>query len=226
MTTLNKKKLLDELRDKESREIFAAEHVTTGIPFQLHALREKLGVTQAELARRAKMAQERISVLEDPNYEFIPKINTLLKLANVFDVPLIVKFGTWEELFNWETGLSPDLLAPQTFDESLENLKAIANGWTVTVPQTVVGTTAMSGNIETLKTLPVVYRVVAPEQESNLTLSGGREWQASFTESEPTSLQGMLWEDNLIALLATAEQPYVSAYRRVSVDVENVELVM
>jgi transcriptional regulator with XRE-family HTH domain len=123
VTTLTKKKLLDELKDKETRDIFVEEHVTTGIPFQLHALREKLGLSQSELARRAGMAQERISVLEDPNYEFIPKINTLLKLASVFDVPLIVKFGKWSELFQWETNLTPEDLAPETFDEAIEGLE-------------------------------------------------------------------------------------------------------
>jgi transcriptional regulator with XRE-family HTH domain len=127
VTTLTKKKLLDELQDKETRDIFVEEHVTAGIPFQLHALREKLGLSQSELARRAGMAQERISVLEDPNYEFIPKINTLLKLASVFDVPLIVKFGKWSELFQWETNLSPDDLAPATFDEEIEELEKAAS---------------------------------------------------------------------------------------------------
>lgn len=129
MTTLTKKKLLDELKDKETRELFVEEHVTTGIPFQIHALREKLGLTQTELAKRAGMAPERISVLEDPNYEFIPKIPTLLKLANVFDVPLIVRFGSWRNLFEWETQLSPADLAPATFEEELEDLEfaAVAN---------------------------------------------------------------------------------------------------
>jgi transcriptional regulator with XRE-family HTH domain len=126
VTTLTKKKLLDELKDKETRELFVEEHVTTGIPFQIHALREKLGLTQTELAKRAGMAQERVSKLEDPNYEFIPKIPTLLKLANVFDVPLIVRFGSWRNLFEWETQLSPADLAPATFEEELEDLEVAA----------------------------------------------------------------------------------------------------
>jgi transcriptional regulator with XRE-family HTH domain len=130
VTTLTKKKLLDDLKDKETRDIFVEEHVTTGVPFQIHALREKLGITQTELARRAGMAQERISKLEDPNYEFIPKINTLLKLASVFDVPLIVRFGSWKELFSWETDLSPRKLAPATFNEELPRLENMASGVT------------------------------------------------------------------------------------------------
>jgi transcriptional regulator with XRE-family HTH domain len=126
VTTLTRKTILDSLRDKETRELFAEEHISTGLPFQIHGLREKLGVTQAELARRAGMAQERISVLEDPNYEFQPKIKTLVKLANVFDVPLIVKFGSWSELFNWETSLSPERLAPKSFEEEIDALEEAA----------------------------------------------------------------------------------------------------
>lgn len=141
MTTLTRKKILEDLKDKETRELFASEHVTTGVPFQIHALREKLGLSQAELARRAGMAQERISILEDPNYEFIPKINTLMKLANVFDVPLIVKFGTWEELFDREINLSPEDLAPQNFDEALENLEQVVPDNTFTFFNPVLTTT-------------------------------------------------------------------------------------
>jgi len=146
VTTLTKKKLLDDLKDKETREIFVEEHVANGIPFQIHALREKLGLTQTELARRAGMAQERISKLEDPNYEFIPKINTLLKLASVFDVPLIVRFGSWRELFGWETDLSPEKLAPATFNEELPRLENMASGVTTIRVRTIpVGSVVVSG---------------------------------------------------------------------------------
>ncbi len=123
-TSITKRSVLNDLRDKETRDLYVEEHIASGLPFQIHGLREKLGLTQSELAKRVGMAQERISKLEDPNYEFIPKINTLLKLANVFDVPLIVKFGTWPELFSWETNLTPELLAPNNFDEEVESLEA------------------------------------------------------------------------------------------------------
>jgi transcriptional regulator with XRE-family HTH domain len=153
VTTLTKKKLLDDLKDKETRDIFVEEHIATGLPFQIHALREKLGLTQTELARRAGMAQERISKLEDPNYEFIPKIPTLLKLASVFDVPLIVKFGSWTELFNWETQLSPDDLAPATFDEEVGALEDAATSvWHTSVPVRVL-------SFHTAKSIPWSYEL-------------------------------------------------------------------
>lgn len=121
--------LLERLKNKETRAAYAGEHIVTGLPFQIHGLREKHGLRQSELAKRAGMAQERISKLEDPNYEFIPKIPTLLKLASVFDVPLIVKFGSWLEFFDRETRLSPELLAPKTFDEEIVALGLLTYDW-------------------------------------------------------------------------------------------------
>jgi transcriptional regulator with XRE-family HTH domain len=174
VTTLTKKKLLDDLKDKETRDIFVEEHVTAGIPFQLHALREKLGLTQTELARRAGMAQERISKLEDPNYEFIPKINTLLKLASVFDVPLIVRFGSWKELFGWETELSPEKLAPATFEEELPRLENMASG----VVSIKVGYVPVQSFRVSRIDAPNIFRIDAPEvswfdQLGNYQLAAG-----------------------------------------------------
>jgi transcriptional regulator with XRE-family HTH domain len=126
--------LLEDLKDKETRDIYVEEHIITGLPFQIHGLREKHGLAQSELAKRAGMAQERISKLEDPNYEFIPKIPTLLKLASVFDVPLIVKFGSWSEFFDREIRLSPELLAPRTFDEEIESIEEEAASVTTYAP--------------------------------------------------------------------------------------------
>jgi transcriptional regulator with XRE-family HTH domain len=131
VTTSSRRTILDTWKDKESRHIVAAEHIKEGLAFQIHALREARELTQTALARNAKMAQERISVLEDPNYDFLPKIQTLLRLAEVFDVPLIVRFGTWAELLDWETGLSPEVLAPPNFDKDPniknEDIKDTAN---------------------------------------------------------------------------------------------------
>lgn len=103
--------------DVETRRIVTAEHITTAVPIQIHEMREARGWTQKELAERVGMAQERISVLEDPNYGFFPKISTLLKFAEIFDVPLIVRFGTWTELLKWDRNPSSELLALLSFDQ-------------------------------------------------------------------------------------------------------------
>ncbi len=63
-------KLMTALQDKEYREAFVEEHISTGVPFQIRAMREapEREWTQKELGEKAEMAAERISVLEDPNY--------------------------------------------------------------------------------------------------------------------------------------------------------------
>jgi transcriptional regulator with XRE-family HTH domain len=71
------------------------------------------------------MDQSTISDLENPNYEYAPQIGTLERLANAFDVPLIVRFGSWEELWDWENNLTPERLAPKTFNEVLPKLEAL-----------------------------------------------------------------------------------------------------
>lgn len=86
------------LQDRDYREGLVEATITTIIPFQLRAMRERRGWTQKELARRAGMAQGRISVLENTNYEGAVNVRTLIKLAAAFDVALIVRFAPFSEL--------------------------------------------------------------------------------------------------------------------------------
>ena len=125
MITWMSNKLKGVFGDKETRHALVAEYIATTIPFQIHELRESQGgMTQKELAKKAGMAQERISVLEDPNYGFLPKISTLQRLAEVFDVPLIVRFGTWSELLDWQLSLSPVALAPLSYEQEVKASQA------------------------------------------------------------------------------------------------------
>lgn len=106
MNTIERReKLKAELKDKEYRDAFVSEHITTGIPFQIRALRKQRGWTQKELAVRTGMRQERISVAENPNYSRF-NLKTLKKIAASFDVALIVRFVPISELVEWELNLS------------------------------------------------------------------------------------------------------------------------
>ena len=103
------------MKDKEYRDYFVEEHIRTGVPFQIRALREKAGWKQKELGNRANMKQERISVLEDPDYSKFT-ISTLLKLASAFDVGLTVRFVPFSKVLMEEINLS-ETLAPATYNE-------------------------------------------------------------------------------------------------------------
>jgi len=116
--------MLNDLKDRETRQIFYSEHISAAIPIQIRELRKKRKFTQKKLGSLSEMDQATISNLENPNYEFAPQIGTLERLANAFDVPLIVRFGSWEELWDWENNLTPERLAPKTFKEVLPKLEA------------------------------------------------------------------------------------------------------
>ncbi|MDQ3180037.1 MAG: helix-turn-helix transcriptional regulator [Acidobacteriota bacterium] len=122
MNTLKNEKI-EEMKDRESRQFFYEEHIETGLPIQIRELRKKRKLTQKALAKLAECDQSNISDWENPNYEYTPQISTLKRLANVFDVPLIVRFGSWEELITWDSNLSPENIAPASFDEVVERLE-------------------------------------------------------------------------------------------------------
>lgn len=97
---LIKGQLSEKLRKKEYRDAFVSEMVGSTIAAQIHALRESRHCTQEELARLAGMAQARISVLENPEYDGY-SIKTLERLATALDAGLIVKFATLDEVIDW-----------------------------------------------------------------------------------------------------------------------------
>lgn len=116
MTTERQRQLLDNLKDIEYRKAFADDHVGTGLAFQLRLLREARGWTQADLAKRTGQAQATISQLENPNYGRC-SLSTLKKLAASFDVGLLVRFVPFSEIIDWTLNVSPQRLAPPSFEE-------------------------------------------------------------------------------------------------------------
>lgn len=108
--------LREEFKDKETRHIYSDEFLNSSIATQIKVLREQRGLTQRELAERAGMRQERISVLEDVNYSSWT-INVLRRLAEAFDLTLTVKFESFgEKLFAIED-MSRETLEKPSFDE-------------------------------------------------------------------------------------------------------------
>src|SRR5262249_44827502 len=91
-------------------------HLDSMIAMQLTALREQHGWTQGELAEKTRMAQPRISLLEDVNYSSW-SVNTLRRIARAYDVRLKVSF---EEFGSVEDELDisgPYQLGRQPFTE-------------------------------------------------------------------------------------------------------------
>lgn len=119
-----RKTLIKRLRrGKATREQFVSSHIGKGIGFQIRAIRDRLGWNQEELAKRAGMTQNSVSRLESAGYGK-PTITTLRRLADAFDVGLIVRFAPFSEVVDWISGtprinhgLSSESLAPEGFEE-------------------------------------------------------------------------------------------------------------
>ena len=104
------------LEDEEMRREFNLD-VDTGLAFQIRALREKNGWTQAQLGERAGGKRQKvISDWENPNYGRY-SLQSLKSLATAFDVGLMVRFVPFSELVHWNANLTPARIAPPSFKD-------------------------------------------------------------------------------------------------------------
>ena len=104
------------LESPEYRKEYVAEHIKTGLAFQIRLLREGRGWTQNELANKIGKAQETISQWENPDYGSYT-LSTLRQLAEAFDTALLVRFVPFSELVSLTANLTPEKLAPDSFQD-------------------------------------------------------------------------------------------------------------
>lgn len=112
-----------KFKDKKYRHIYLKAHVRVGIASQIHLLRNKLNVKQSQLAESIGTKQSVISRLEDPDYGNV-NLSTLFKVAEAFDVGLLVKFVSFGKFFNESQEISPEELTVFNYSEEFEYLES------------------------------------------------------------------------------------------------------
>ncbi|MEX2304504.1 MAG: helix-turn-helix transcriptional regulator [Bryobacterales bacterium] len=211
--------LLENLKDAEYREGFVDSHVYTGIAFQMRAMREKRKMTQAEVGQVARMAQERISILEDPNSETKPTLKTLLRIARAFNVGLQVRFSPFRKLIEDAVRTDEDELNVPSFDEELADglerdlltEKRIASSLPELKPLAAAGMPSYT-TCEALSELSVPREALSPKDGNRAEGSGSRQEESegivvSFSELVAESQRrkytvtprGLLQEQGLVA---------------------------
>ena len=92
---MNSKSFWTDLENEEFAHVYSDEMLNIFIATQLRVLRGEL--SQEELAKKAGMKQERISLLENVNYSSW-SVNTLRRLAKAFDLRLKISFESFGTL--------------------------------------------------------------------------------------------------------------------------------
>ena len=117
------------MNDPAYRAAFVEAQIDLGLPTQVKALRVQRNWSQAELADRAGMRQARISAIENAK-EGSLNIKTLRRLAEAFDVALVVRFASFSELADWARSYSPDAFEVPSFDdEGVDRAVATTEGF-------------------------------------------------------------------------------------------------
>ncbi len=84
-------RLIADFSDAEYAHAYMGSHTISKIAAQIYWTRKKRGWTQGQLAKRADMAQERISMIESGEFSSLT-MKTLHKLAEALDVNLRIEF--------------------------------------------------------------------------------------------------------------------------------------
>ena len=117
-----KQQLNELIKDKDFRREFVSDYVQEILAAQIKELREHRQWTQQELGDAAEgMKQVQVSRLENPDYSGAT-INSLKRLANAFDLGLVVSFVRFSEFLDRITIQSPLKLVPPNYDEEQQQL--------------------------------------------------------------------------------------------------------
>ncbi len=139
--------LLDELNgSKEYRHAYVDEFLNTFVAAQIKAMREQREWSQARLAQESGMKQSRISLLENVAYSSW-NIKTLKKLAEAFDVALVVKFESFGQRLADIDEFSPATLRTAPFGDEFTFRPAPIQALQVAMEPAIWTTTALLPNL-------------------------------------------------------------------------------
>jgi transcriptional regulator with XRE-family HTH domain len=206
---MSKEVLLEKLTDANYREAFISEEIDIGLPMQLRAMREDRGWNQKYVAEKMETRQPRFSVMERPGYGNF-SLNTLKRLAAIFNVGLIVSFVPFSEVIEFTSSFSRKRLAIPSFADEYPRLekrygKGITQAKDAIQPSfdfsagtsfgIVSSSTAGNSNISThfLTTSRTPIREVVDIPVENLFMhseNGGNTYAAADIDSRKTDYTG------------------------------------
>ncbi len=116
LTNLSKR-LFDKLSRKPYREAYVAQHVSTGVAYQIRALREQRGWNQGRFARELGKPQSVANRFENLDYGKY-SLTSLLEIAATFDVALSVRFVSFPDFLRQYSNVTPEAFHVESFADS------------------------------------------------------------------------------------------------------------
>jgi transcriptional regulator with XRE-family HTH domain len=113
------KKLKTLSKSKAYRDSYLSTHVRAGIAYQIRALRDSLGLSQQEFAKRLGTTQSIVSRLENPEHGKLT-INTLIEVATALDIALLIRFCSYPDFLTAVANVSPQALAVEAINISIK----------------------------------------------------------------------------------------------------------
>lgn len=113
-----------KLADKSYRDGYMHTAVRGGIAYQIRALRERSGMTQAEFAQQIGTTQSVISRLESTEYGKV-SVQTLLNVASAFDVALLLRFVSYPAFIDGMQSMNDNALCPENIQSTLSRDAAV-----------------------------------------------------------------------------------------------------
>lgn len=107
-------------RTIEYRQSYMEAAIEQGVAWQIKINRERRNLTQTELASRIGSKQSGISRAEDPSYGR-HSLDTLVKIAHVFDCALQVRFIPYSQLAKDSDDLRPSVLYAKSYTEEIDS---------------------------------------------------------------------------------------------------------
>src|SRR5258708_5384240 len=117
-------KMFEKLKDPEYRNLFNSRQIQRLLPMQIKALRVSREMKQEEMAKALQTTQTVVSRIERAKGNLT--INTLLKIAEAFDVALVVRFDPINKFIDWVDDLSESAIAPEKSQTILKNMETAA----------------------------------------------------------------------------------------------------
>ena len=116
---------LEPFLDKEYRDSYLDAYVRANIAYQIQAIRERMGLSQADFGQLIEKPQNVVSRLEDTEYS--GSVKTLIEIAQHLGIGLEIRFRSYPDIL--QSDVSSAAYRVDAIGESFKNARIAHSVW-------------------------------------------------------------------------------------------------